>query len=133
MKGRHSLSGSCTLEQGERRLHEHEIEELEDTGALNRFVWKCCAGQTQLDIYGELLDLAWSWHNRGYSPDDDYWEFLVKLVNTAAGRWRKPDRGIWEMRDRPRHFVFSKAMCWVALDRGIRLAEDLGRRGPVDQ
>ena len=56
----------------------------------------------------------------------------MELVNTAAENWRKPDQGIWEMRGRPRHFVFSKAMCWVALDRGIRLAEDLGRRGPLD-
>jgi len=118
---------------GERRLHEHEIEELEgyrDSKPVR--VGNAAAGQTQLDVYGELLELAWNWHNRGHSPDDDYWEFLVELVNTAAENWRKPDQGIWEMRGRPRHFVFSKAMCWVALDRGIRLAEDLGRRGPLD-
>jgi pentatricopeptide repeat protein len=84
-----------------------------------------------LDIYGELLDLAWSWHSRGHSPDDDYWAFLVELVNASAGSWKKPDHGIWEMRGKPRHFVLSKAMCWTALDRGIRLAEDLGRKGPV--
>ncbi len=118
---------------GERRLHEHEIEELEGyRGSKPVRVGNAAAGQMQLDIFGELLELAWNWHNRGYSPDDDYWEFLVELVNTAAESWKKPDHGIWEMRGRPRHFVFSKAMCWVALDRGIRLAVDLGRTGPID-
>jgi GH15 family glucan-1,4-alpha-glucosidase len=51
----------------------------------------------------------------------------VELVNAAATQWRNPGQGIWEMRGRPRHFVQSKAMCWAALDYGIKLAEDLGR------
>jgi GH15 family glucan-1,4-alpha-glucosidase len=79
--------------------------------------------QLQLDMYGELLDLAWQWHERGHRPEDEYWEFLVDLVDAASKRWREPDCGIWEMRGPARHFVFSKAMCWLALDRGIRLAE----------
>ena len=89
--------------------------------------------QKQLDVYGELLDLSWRWHKRGYSPDEDYWEFLIELVNAAANQWRDPDRGIWEMRGKPRHFVLSKAMCWTALDYGIRLAEELGRKAPTDK
>ncbi len=117
---------------GERRLPEHEIQELQGYRGIKPVrVGNAAAGQRQLDIYGELLDLAWSWHNRGHSPDDDYWEFLVELVNAAAEDWKKPDQGIWEMRGRPRHFVLSKAMCWTALDRGIRLAQDLGRKAPV--
>src|SRR5439155_768872 len=87
--------------------------------------------QIQLDVYGELLDLAWRWHQRGQSPDDDYWRFLVELVNAAAARWPEPDRGIWEIRGKPRHFVHSKAMCWVALDRGIRLSQESERRAPL--
>ncbi len=118
---------------GERRLHEYEIKELEGYRRMKPVrVGNAAAGQRQLDVYGELLDLTWSWHSRGHSPDDDYWEFLVELVNAAAESWKKPDHGIWEMRGKPRHFVLSKAMCWTALDRGIRLAEDLGRKGPID-
>ncbi len=108
---------------GERRLHEYEITELEGYRGIQPIrVGNDAAKQTQLDMFGELLDLAWGWHNRGHSPDDDYWEFLVELVNAAAENWRKPDHGIWEMRCKPRHFVLSKAMCWTALDRGIKLA-----------
>jgi len=117
---------------GERRLHEYEIKELQGYRGIKPVrVGNAAAGQRQLDIYGELLDLAWSWHSRGHSPDDDYWAFLIELVNASAESWKKPDHGIWEMRGRPRHFVLSKAMCWTALDRGIKLAEDLGRKGPV--
>ncbi|MFI5295781.1 MAG: glycoside hydrolase family 15 protein [Thermodesulfovibrionales bacterium] len=118
---------------GERRLPEYEIKELQGYRGIKPVrVGNAAAGQRQLDIYGELLDLAWSWHSRGHSPDDDYWEFLVELVNASAESWKKPDHGIWEMRGKPRHFVLSKAMCWTALDRGIKLAGDLGRKGPVD-
>ncbi len=117
---------------GERRLHEYEIKGLHGYRGMGPVrVGNAAAGQRQLDIYGELLDLAWNWHGRGHSPDDDYWEFLVELVNASAESWKKPDQGIWELRGRPRHFVLSKAMCWTALDRGIKLAEDLGRGGPV--
>ena len=119
---------------GERRLSEIEIEALE--GYRNSRpvrVGNAARTQIQLDVYGELLDLAWRWNDRRHSPDDDYWAFLVELVNDAGKRWKDPDRGIWELRGEPRHFVFSKAMCWVAMDCGIRLAEKLGRSAPVDQ
>ena len=112
---------------GERRLHEYRIQELEGYRRSSPVrVGNAAELQTQLDVYGELLDLAWSWHNRGNSPDRDYWEFLVELVNAASRKWKEPDQGLWEMRGDPRHFVLSKAMCWVALDRGIRLAKEFG-------
>ncbi len=119
---------------GERRPHEYEMEELEGYRKIKPvLIGNAATRQIQLDMYGELLDLAWRWHNRGHSPDDDYWEFLVGILNAAAENWRLPDHGIWEMRCEPRHFVLSKAMCWLALDRGIRLAKDLHRKGPVDR
>ncbi len=118
---------------GERRISEYEIKRLKGYRGIKPVrVGNAAAGQRQLDVYGELLDLAWNWHSRGYSPDDDYWEFLVELVDAAAKNWKKPDRGIWEMRGTPRHFVLSKAMCWAALDRGIKLAKDLRRRAPLN-
>ena len=119
---------------GERRLTELDIPELDGYGGAKPVrVGNAAEGQVQLDVYGELLDLAWRWHTLGQSPDDDYWEFLVELVNAAAVLWQNPDRGIWEIRGEPRHFVHSKAMCWSALHRGIKLAEELGRQAPLDK
>jgi GH15 family glucan-1,4-alpha-glucosidase len=118
---------------GERRLREFEIPDMEGyRGATPVRVGNAAETQVQLDVYGELLDLAWNWHKRGHSPDNDYWEFLVELVNAATKQWRDPDRGIWEMRGEPRHFTLSKAMCWLAVERGVRLAEGLGRSAPLD-
>lgn len=118
---------------GERWLPENEIDRLEGyRGAKPVRVGNGAWNQSQLDTYGDLLDLAYLWHNRGKSPDDDYWEFLVELVSAAIESWQRPDRSIWELRGEPRHFVYSKVMCWAAIDRGIKLAEDIGRKAPLD-
>jgi GH15 family glucan-1,4-alpha-glucosidase len=61
------------------------------------------------------------------------YRFLATLADTAARRWREPDQGIWEVRDEPRHFVYSKLMCWVALDRAIALADVLGASARVPE
>jgi GH15 family glucan-1,4-alpha-glucosidase len=119
---------------GERRLYEYEIPELEGYGGARPVrIGNGAVSQLQLDVYGELLDLAWIWHQWGQSYDDDYWEFLVQTVELAGRIWEQPDRGIWEIRGEPRHFVHSKAMCWVALDRGIRLAEETRRQAPLER
>jgi GH15 family glucan-1,4-alpha-glucosidase len=55
--------------------------------------------------------------------EDDYWRFVVEVVDTACERWQEADRGIWEIRGEPQHFVHSKVMCWQAVDRGVALAE----------
>lgn len=120
--------------RGQRRLYEYEVAELDGyRGARPVRIGNAAQSQLQLDMFGELLDLSWSWHQRGYSPDEDYWEFLKGIVEMAAGQWETPDRGIWEIRGEPRHFVHSKAMCWVALDRGIRLAEAMGYPAPLER
>ena len=116
---------------GERRLTEEQLDYLEGyRGAKPVRVGNAATGQLQLDMYGELLELSWHWHRRGNSPDDDYWRFLVDLVDAAAERWAGPDQGLWEVRGDPQHFVHSKVMCWVALDRGLRLAEECMRKAP---
>jgi GH15 family glucan-1,4-alpha-glucosidase len=116
---------------GERRLTEEKLDFLEGyCGARPVRVGNAAAGQLQLDMYGELLELSWRWHRRGNSPDDDYWRFLLELVDTAAERWSEPDQGIWEMRGDPQHFVHSKVMCWATLDKGLRLAEECMRKAP---
>jgi GH15 family glucan-1,4-alpha-glucosidase len=116
---------------GERRLLEYTLEDLDGYGGARPVrVGNGAAGQLQLDAYGLLVDLAWRWHRRGFSPDDDYWRFLVDLVNMAAERWSERDSGIWEVRGNPQHFVHSKAMCWTALQRGLDLARECGRKAP---
>jgi GH15 family glucan-1,4-alpha-glucosidase len=117
---------------GERRLQEQILADLEGYGGARPVrIGNAAARQQQHDVYGELLDLAWDWHQQGHSPNADDWRFLVELVNAAAERWATPDHGIWELRGQPRHLVHSKVMCWVALDRGLRLAEEVGFPAPV--
>lgn len=118
---------------GERRLAELELELHGYAGSRPVRTGNAAAGQLQLDVFGYLLDLAWRWHQRGHTPDEEYWAFLVSLVERAARLWQEVDSGIWEMRGRPQHFVHSKVMCWAALDRGLRLAEATGRAAPVER
>ena len=116
---------------GERRIAEQQLELRGYGGARPVRVGNEAAGQLQLDALGEMLNQAWRWHRRGRSPDDDEWRFFAELVETAVERWGEPDRGIWEWREEPLHFVHSKAGCWAALERGLTLAEECVRRAPV--
>jgi GH15 family glucan-1,4-alpha-glucosidase len=112
---------------GRHRLPEVEIPELAGyRGSAPVRVGNAAVRQQQLDINGELLDLAYRWRLLGHPPDEQYWEFIVDLVEQTIDRWREPDRGLWEVRGAPRHFVHSKVLAWTALDSGLRLAEDLG-------
>jgi GH15 family glucan-1,4-alpha-glucosidase len=79
--------------------------------------------QLQLDIYGELLDSVYLFNKYGSPISFDLWKQLRKLINWVANNWKRKDEGIWEVRGGTQHFVYSKLMCWVALDGGIRLAE----------
>jgi GH15 family glucan-1,4-alpha-glucosidase len=119
---------------GERRLTEIGLPALNGYRGckpvrIGNDAWR----QEQLDVYGEALDLAWRWYERGRSPDDDFWEFILELVDTACERWTDADRGIWEIRGEPKHFVHSKVMCWAAVDRGLKLADACGRRAPTER
>ncbi len=116
---------------GERRITEEELDLDGYGGSRPVRVGNGAAGQLQLDALGEILNLAWSWHMRGHSPDDDEWRFFSELVDTAVERWSEPDRGIWEWRGEARHFVHSKACCWAAVDRGLRLAKACSRSAPT--
>ena len=81
--------------------------------------------QQQIDVYGELLGAAHRLADQITAMDPDMRAFLVAMADTAAERWRETDQGIWEVRGEPRHFLYSKVMCWVALDRAIKLADRL--------
>ncbi|RFA12105.1 glycoside hydrolase family 15 [Subtercola boreus] len=82
-------------------------------------------GQPQLDVYGELLDAAFLLREQITPLRPATRNFLVALANAASEQWRKPDNGIWEIRGQPRHFLYSKLMCWVALDRALRMSDEL--------
>jgi GH15 family glucan-1,4-alpha-glucosidase len=81
------------------------------------------AEQVQLDTYGELFDTAFVYARHGYPLGADIGRDLARVADFVCAHWREPDAGIWEVRAAPRHHTQSKAMCWVALDRAIRLAE----------
>jgi GH15 family glucan-1,4-alpha-glucosidase len=88
--------------------------------------------QTQIDVYGELLGAAHRLADHLDRLDDDSRAFLAACADTAACRWRETDQGIWEVRGEPRHFLYSKVMCWVALDRAIAIADRIGATDKVD-
>ncbi len=109
---------------GERRLTEVELDlegwrESRPVRIGNR-----AAGQTQLDVYGHLLDAAHLWQRRDTAIDPDEWRFLATVVGEAVRRREEPDQGVWELRGAPRQYVHSKVMVWVAIDRGIRIVEE---------
>ena len=117
---------------GERAGREQEVTGLRGYGgSLPVRRGNDAATQLQLDNWGYLADAAFVFAERTGELPWDLWPAVRSWVDFAAENWRRPDSGIWEFRDRPRHFVHSKVMCWVALDRGLRLARLLGEDAPV--
>ncbi len=92
-------------------------------------IGNAAAGQSQLDVYGEVLDAAALHVEHLGLPRAGVWHALWRLADLAAARWREPDQGLWEVRGGPRHFLYSKPQCWVALDRALRLATGRGLPG----
>lgn len=86
-------------------------------------VGNAAAGQTQLDIYGDVLQTALIYVQAGGGLDRETGRRLAGMADLVCRIWREPDSGIWEVRSEPRHFTHSKMMCWVALDRALRLSE----------
>jgi GH15 family glucan-1,4-alpha-glucosidase len=79
--------------------------------------------QRQLDIYGDLMQTAWLYAERKGALDGDTGRRLARIADHVCDIWQQPDAGIWEVRSEPVHFTHSKMMCWVALDRALRLVE----------
>ncbi len=78
--------------------------------------------QLQMDIYGEMMDAVYLYNKYGSPISFDLWQDLRRLADWVCDNWQRRDNGIWEVRSGPQHFVYSKMMCWVALDRALRLA-----------
>jgi len=118
---------------GERLLPEWELPHLDGHRRSRPVrIGNAAAQQLQLDSYGQLLEAAWLLTRVAFDLTESNWAFLAGLADLTAHEWRRPDHGIWEVRDRPRHFVHSKLNCWVALDRAVRMATELGLPGDVD-
>jgi GH15 family glucan-1,4-alpha-glucosidase len=89
--------------------------------------------QSQLDIYGELMDSVYLSNKYGRAISHQGWENLSAAVAYVMKHWESPDAGIWETRDEPQHFLHSRLMCWVALDRAVRLAQKRSLPAPLEQ
>lgn len=119
---------------GERLLHEIELPWLEGyRGSRPVRIGNGAVNQFQLDIYGQVLDTAWLYHSYGGDIDASEWEFLTRLANYVEQIWTEPDDGLWEVRGGRQHFVYSKVMAWVAIDRAIRLAQSLSMPAPLER
>ncbi|SHN47455.1 glycoside hydrolase family 15 protein [Cryptosporangium aurantiacum] len=108
---------------GERVLTEHVLDHLSGyDGARPVRIGNGAFDQQQHDVWGAVLDSMYL-HTRSRDRlDDRTWKIMRRQVEKAIEHWREPDRGIWEVRGEPKHFTSSKVMCWVAVDRGARLA-----------
>jgi alpha,alpha-trehalase len=108
---------------GERDLPEQVIEELSGyEGARPIRVGNAAVHQRQHDVWGAMLDSVYLHTKSREQLPESLWPVLLRQVEQAATHWRDPDQGMWEVRGSPQHFTSSKLMCWVALDRGARLA-----------
>ncbi len=89
--------------------------------------------QLQLDIYGELMDTVYLYNKYGEPISHDLWHRLVLMIDWVCDNWRRTDEGIWEVRGGQKEFLYSRLMCWVAVDRGIRLAQKRSFPAPLDK
>ncbi|MHB1486488.1 MAG: glycoside hydrolase family 15 protein [Acidimicrobiales bacterium] len=119
---------------GEVDLAEAILSELDGyQGSRPVRVGNAAEGQLQLDVYGELLDCLAICEVMDNPAIRAQWPHFRRLADFVAEHWREPDHGIWEVRDHRRHFVHSKAMAWVALERSVRLARTYGLDGDIDR
>ena len=111
---------------GRRDLVERQLDHLSGyQGSRPVRVGNGAVGQLQLDVYGEVLETADIWR-RTNEMTEGTWRVLRGLVDWVSKNWQLPDSSIWEVRGEVRQYVFSKVMSWVALDRGVRMADELG-------
>ena len=119
---------------GEREIEESELPHLEGYEHSQPVrVGNAAYNQNQHDVWGTLLDSVYiHTQNRDQLPESS-WPTLVRQVEQAIEHWREPDRGIWEVRGEPQHFTSSKVFCWLACDRGARLARLRASNGQADR
>jgi|SRR6266850_2029364 len=117
---------------GRHELREETLDHLEGyKGSRPVRIGNGAYNQLQLDIYGELMDSVYLYNKYGSPISYDLWVGLRRLVNWVCANWNRKDEGVWEVRGGQQHFVYSKVMCWVAVDRALRLADK--RSFPADR
>jgi alpha,alpha-trehalase len=124
-------------------LTEIELEHLEGyLGSRPVRIGNGAAEQVQLDIYGEVVTAAYVYFHAGNDhedpsiaggPDELMWNLMRGLIEVAKERWQEPDKSIWEVRGPPQQFTYSRLMCWAALDRGVRMAEEFDLPAPIQE
>jgi len=119
---------------GERRLTEIELPWLAGYERSRPVrIGNDAHRQLQLDIYGELTDTLHQARMGGIALEESGWALQLAVLSHLEKHWREPDHGIWEVRNKPQHFTYSKVMAWVAFDRAIKSARRFGLAGPVDR
>ena len=119
---------------GSRRLTEYTADWLPGyEGSTPVRIGNNAASQLQLDVWGAVLDALHYSRENGMEADIDAWKLQRALLDYLEGNWSQPDNWLWEVRAERRHFVHSKVMAWVGLDRAIRAVERFGLPGPADQ
>jgi len=108
---------------GDSRAAEKSLDLAGYRGSRPVRIGNGAAAQVQLDIYGDLLQAAWLFAEAGNLIDTDIARRLAEIADLVCRIWTEPDAGLWEVRSGPEHFTQSKIMCWIALDRAIRLSE----------
>jgi len=119
---------------GEHDLSERELRHLRgwrDSSPVR--VGNGAWNQVQLDVYGELLNSLWLYREKLGELHPEIQQFVADLADTAARRWKENDSGMWEMRGEPLHHLSSKVLCWVALDRAVKLSDQLGDYAKADE
>jgi GH15 family glucan-1,4-alpha-glucosidase len=119
---------------GETDLSEQTLDHLEGyRGSRPVRIGNAAADQLQLDIYGELLDSFYLYDKFGQVTSHDLWHRIVLLVSWVCDNWQRPDEGVWEIRSGRREFLYSRILCWVAIDRGIRIAVKRSYPAPLER
>ena len=109
---------------GDHELPEEELPHWEGyRGSAPVRIGNGASNQLQLDIYGELLDSVYLYNKYGAPISYDLWVRLRRMINWVCENWNKRDEGVWEVRGGRQNFTYSRVMCWVAIDRGLRIAE----------
>jgi len=117
---------------GRHELGEKTLPHLEGyMGSTPVRIGNAAFGNLQLDIYGELMDAIYLYDKYGEPISYDLWRNIVRFIEWVCGHWRQPDESIWEVRGGRREFLYSRVLCWAAIDRAIRLAQKRSFPAPL--
>lgn len=121
-------------------LHKDELVSEEELTHLRGYrdskpvrIGNAASEQTQLDIYGEIMETVYRSEALQPQEGQELSSVLIGIVDHICAAWREPDNGIWELRMAPQHYVYSKVMCWVTIDRGIKMAESHGWNADIER